>query len=324
MSLSSAEVVKDAKVVPEDVAKRLVCLSLSFSRFGVRRKVDPNTVIRRPEEALAADVSKAVHVGKDILQSESLGDVGKMAGDARGYAVSQAVPAKFLRGGMYLVPSTLLEAIETKLRAFSEKFDTLVGVFLEEYESGRIVENARARLEPIGLFNPKDYPASAAVRASFKMRWRWFEFAVPEKLRETNPALWEAERKKATEMWAEAATEIRIGLREGVAEIVRRLIERLEEPGEEGRKRVLRESTLDALDEFVQSFPFKNVTGDAQLQAEIDKLKAIRKGIDVSDLKKYGGLRTSVRGKLTVAATALAKLVEEAPERLISFDDEAA
>lgn len=321
---AKVEVVKDASVVPpEEVAKRVVCLVLSFSHFGVRRKVDPKKVMAAPSEALGPDARESVHVGKDILESEALGDVAKMAGEARMFVRNEEVPAKFLRGGMYLVPALRLEAIEEKLKGCEGKYGILVDAFMSEYDSGRIQEAARKRLEPLGLFDAKDYPSSASVRGCFRMRWRWLEFSVPDKLRETNPALWAAEMKKSQEMWAEASAEIKAGLREVAQGIVAKLVARLE-PGEDGKRKALRAETFAPLSEFLESFPFKNVTGDEELRTELDKLRALTKGVDVDDLKRYGGLRNKLRADLEVASSRLEQLVEEAPERRISFDDEAA
>lgn len=324
MTKSKPAVVKDAAFVPpEEVAKRVVCLSLSFSAFGVRRKVDPKKVVQAPDEVLGPDARDAVHVGKDILKSAALDDVRRLGMDARGFAIGQAVPAKFLRGGIYLVPALMLERIDERLSDFASKHGVLVDAFMEDYESGRVQEEGRKTLEPLGLYDPKDYPSAASVRACFRMTWRWLEFGVPEKLRETNPALWAQEVAKAREMWAEAAAEITAGLREGVAAIVAKLAARLE-PGEDGKKRALRQDTFGALDEFLESFPFKNVTGDEQLKVEVEKLKALRRGVDIDDLKKYGGLKDKLRRDLTAVGTRLEQLVEEAPERRISFEDDAA
>lgn len=321
--MSETAVVKNAPsiVPPEEVAKRVVCLRLGFSSFGVRRKVDPKTVVARPEEALQSDTADALHIGKDILKSEALDDVRKLGSEGRALAVAQSVPAKFLRGGMYLVPSLALQRTEDRLGQLRATHSVLVDTFMEEYESGSIQAEAEKRLAPLGLYNAKDYPSAAAVRACFGMRWSWFEFSIPEKLRETNPAIWQAEVEKARVMWAEASAEIRAGLRSGVAEVVNRLLVRLE-PGEDGKRKALRDETLSPLMEFIESFPFKDVTGDEELRAEVERLRGLTKGVDVSDLKKYGGLRSKLRADLGAVASTLERLVEEAPERRISFDED--
>jgi hypothetical protein len=123
-------------------------------------------------------------------------------------------------------------------------------------------------------------------------------------------------------MWEEASAEIRSGLRAGVADIVARLASRLE-PGEDGKRKALRADTFEPLTEFLDSFPFKNVTGDEALRAELERLRSLTKGVDVQDLKKYGGLRAKLRTDLAQVAGSLERLVEEAPERRISFDEEA-
>jgi hypothetical protein len=321
-NMSEVMVAKDVKVVPpEEVAKRVVCLRLGFSTFGVRRRVDPRKFVKGPDEALGPDTADAVHMGKDILEAESLDDVRKLSTEARAFIIGQSVPAKFLRGGMYLVPSLTLEATNEKLADLRAKYEVLVDTFVEEYESGSIQRDAERRLAPLGLYDAEDYPSVASVRASFKMRWQWFEFSVPDKLRETNPAIWRAEVEKTREMWAEAAAEIKTGLREGIAAIVAKLVARLE-PGDDGKRKIIKASALEPLAEFVESFPFKNVTGDEELRSEVEKLRALTRGVDIDDVKKYGGLRRKLQTDLATVASRLEKLVEEAPERRISFEDE--
>jgi hypothetical protein len=279
-------------------------------------------VVKGQEEALQTDTADAVHVGKDILKADSLDDVRKLSSEARAFVIGQSVPARFLRGGMYLVPSLTLERTNEKLGALREKYDTLVDTFVEEYETGDVQRDAAKRLEPLGLYDPKDYPSSAQVRASFRMQWQWFEFSVPEKLRETNPALWQAEVEKTREMWEEASAEIRTGLRQGIASIVDQLVKRLE-PGEDGKRKALRQASMGPLVEFLDSFPFKDVTGDEELRAQVENLRSLTRGVDVDDLKKYGGLRAKLQRDLSTVSSRLGQLVEEAPERRISFDDEA-
>jgi hypothetical protein len=318
-------VVRDNKQIPpEEVAKRVVCLRLSFSSFGVRRKVDPKTVVTRPTEALKADAADSLHVGKDILQGECLREVRALTGEVRAFAIQKSVPARFLRGGMYLQSAAMLESLEQSLQQFQTKHALLVDNVLRRYEDqgpGGLIAQAQARLEPIGLFDPKDYPAPSAVRSSYAMKWQWLEFAVPDRLKEINPALWEQEKEKAAAMWREAAAEIRGGLRDQLADLVRRLMLRLE-PSEDGKKKALRADAFDAVQDFLSSFPFRDVTSDSDLGREVERLRGILRATDISDLKRYEGLRASLNTQFAPVASRLEELVEEAPLRRISFGSE--
>jgi hypothetical protein len=291
---------------------RTVCVEVALLAFGINRKVDTEQAVER------TDVDKSlVSVTKQLLDSEEYDVIRQIDGSIRRFMKAQSLPSLF-RGGVYLLPLKLVDAVDTQLISFKEKRRNAVVKFCEVYETQ--LEEARGRLGP--LFNENDYPSRRAVQACFGMEVRYMTFAVPSALESVSSTLFQREQEKAERKWQQAGVEIQQALRVSMSELITHMVDQLK-PQEGGeRRKIIRASKLDELTEFLDSFKLRNVTDDDQMEELVKKAKAVIQGMDIESLRFDSGVRERVRAGFSRLKDQLNTMITEGPRRAISFDDE--
>jgi hypothetical protein len=310
LNLSIGSIRTHAKVKRERVEKMAEAL--------IDKDEPPETVA-----AMASDGADEIRVSKELLRVEEIKDLINEMNNARNTIRANAIKTKppkrkdeeqevarearasigrFLKDGMYLYSAMKVEWAEGQIAQAQARIDALIDALEPKWEA--VLREDERRLRPLGLFDPRDYPTLAAIREASRIRYAWLRFSVPEALERLNPVVFRAEREKAKAMWAEVFDDIRLAYRETLAEFAEKIRAALV-PGEDGKRRVLRQSTLDNLTEFLNGFRLQDVTDDKELAALIDRAKAALNGSDAEVL------RTESRAAQRVA-TAMAEVGEAA------------
>jgi hypothetical protein len=274
----------------EDLARKTVFVKLHLGLLGNSRKVSSTQV--------EVDADKdSIRVSKQLLSSPELESVRKLDGEIRRYLYSMCLP---FEPGIHLLPIPLIEIVDAKLRGFQARRQELVDVFLASYP--RLCQEAVERLRT--LYSPLDYPPLEEVRSQFTASWQYISYGVPEQLRAVSERMFQEEREKAAERMAEAYTEVRQVLREAMVELVAHLRDRLmDQPN--GTPQRLRESTVQKLKEFLDTFDFRNVTGDQELQEQVERARELLAGTTTDLIRNTAELRTRVREGMAAIATRL-------------------
>src|SRR5713226_3037425 len=234
----------------QDLAQKTVCLKVHLGLIGNSRKVSNSQVEVDADKQL-------IRVSKTLLDSVELQVIKTLDGEVRRYLYDTCLP---FESGIQLVPLPQIETVDKKLREYAQKRLELVDAFAGAYP--RLCEQAAARLRT--LYNPNDYPPVDIVRSHFAFTWRYLSFGVPGQLKEISARIFEDEREKAGRMMAEASSEIQQVLRAALAEMVAHLRDRLADQAD-GKPQRIRESTVQKLRNFLDTFDFRNVTDDEEL-----------------------------------------------------------
>jgi hypothetical protein len=274
----------------EDLARKTVFVKLRLGLLGNSRKVSSSQI--------EVDADKdSIRVSKQLLASPELESVRKLDGEIRRYLYSMCLP---FEPGIHLLPIPLIEIVDAKLREFQARRQELVEVFLASYP--RLCQEAALRLRT--LYSPVDYPPLEEVRSQFTASWQYISYGVPDQLRTVSERMFQEEREKAAERMAEAYTEVRQVLREAMVELVAHLRDRLmDQPN--GTPQRLRESTVQKLKEFLDTFDFRNVTGDQELQEQVERARELLAGTTTDLIRNTAELRTRVREGMAAIATRL-------------------
>lgn len=291
--------------------ERTVALQVYLGKPGTRVKVDKNKVDTNADKEM-------LHVSKDIFDSEELRKVRRHHGEIRAYVRSRSLPSPLLRGGVYLIPVDLVETVEEKFAEFKRLLDDAMEDFIAAYENG-LVDEARRRLGD--LFDPADYPSSDRMRRGFRFEYNYLNFSTPGKLSSISSALFEREKQKMAGKWAEAQEEVVTMLRYEMKSLVDHMVDRLK-PGENGKSRIFKNSMISNFTDFLETFPFRNVADDAELDRLVGDARALLEGVDPQDLRDKQGLRRNTRLGFDEIKTSLDTLVIDKPSRMISFEDE--
>lgn len=295
---------KDSAV---DLAKNTVVLSLAFSRFGTRRKVDPKLV----KEDVDPDV---IHMGKQILDSPELKAIQKHHGKVRNYVDRISLGGNMLRRGYYLLAMGAVEEIDSKIAEFCKQDEALVTEFLAVYPQQ--CEAARIRLTQQGVYNAADYPSAEKLRQTFGIRHRYVAMGVPDSLKNVSEVIYAREIERQKKQAQEAMADIQQGLRQGLQELVAHLVTSLQ-TGKDGKPKKLYSSTVDYLKEFLHFFDANNLTQDEELQCLADKAKKLMAGVSPTLLKKNQSLRSTVLDGFSQIQNQLDTMIVAGPSRKI-------
>lgn len=312
--MSTLTAIPDVRQTGTDLARETVCVTVSFGLLGNTRKVSNSAVDVDADKSL-------IHVSKTLLDSPELDAIKKADGEMRRRLYDLCLPFEV---GIYLLPNKLVPEVVRMLREFKAKRAILVERFIGKYETLRADAQTRLR----SLYNPKDYPAPDVVCARFYCDWQFISFGTPESLESISRELFEEEKQKAATKWESAAEEITAVMRQTLAELVSHLRDRLT-PTEDGKPKVLRETAVTNLTDFLKTFDLRNVTNDAELAALANQCRAILNPdgrlsglkVDAEFLRNSESLRNRISTELGEVKTSLDRLVSDKPSRKFRFED---
>lgn len=291
------------------VTAKTICLALHRGKFGNRKQASMADIEVDADKSL-------LRMAKQLLDSKELQDIQRLDSEVASYLKRVAFPSQF-KGGVYLIPVSMVTDIEGALQNFRTRREALIDVAVQMYPTR--VEDTAARLGMV--YNPRDYPSTDRFRACFTFDWQYVTFETPSRLKAISAQLFETERAKAEARLSAVADECRDAMRSGLATMIDRLVERLT-PAEDGKKKVFTSTAVTNINEFLSTFELRNVTDDAELGALVEKARGIMTGIDVKTLRSDDLIRQGVAEKLTTLANALEPMTIDRGTRAISFADE--
>lgn len=277
---------------------------------GALRESEPETVAD-----MASEAADEIRVSKELLKVEEIRELIAELGSIGTLIRSKSLPGarSILKGGLYVYPYARIAWAERTIKAAQERIDTLLAALEPRYEA--IVAEDEKRLAPLGLFDREDYPTLATIRERTRLRYSWLRFSVPGELRTLNPEAFAAEREKARAMWAQTAELVRLAQAERLEQFLAKLNDALS-PGEDGRRKVLRQPTIDALSDWLREFDLDDVTNYDELRASVDKVKAALRGVDAEVLRTEERARERVAVTMQQIGQNLSGLVVEQQRRV--------
>jgi len=304
--MATAPITLDLQSPGENLARKTVFVKLRLGLPGNSRKISSSQIEVDADKSL-------VKASKTLLDSLELEAVRRLDGEIRRYLYSMCLPFEV---GIHLLPIPLIEAVDAKLREFQAQRQELVELFLAAYP--RLCEEAALRLRT--LYSPLDYPPMDEVRSEFTASWQYISYGVPEQLRAVSERMFQEERDKAAERMAEAYTEVRQVLREAMVELVAHLRDRLADQPD-GTPQRLRESTVQKLREFLDTFDFRNVTNDEELREQVERARALLAGATTDAIRNTAELRTRVREGMAAIAARLEVMASDRVGRKFRFNE---
>jgi len=303
------------------VMEQSVAFVLAFSRPGVKRVVRKSQVSEKSEgtdNAVVVDADKSmINVGKEIIDSPQLRAIISRDGAVRQWVKARSLPSPLFKSGTTIVPTVLVEAVYEYLEKSKADRDADIATFLEAYPG--LVEEAKTKLGP--LFDARQYPAATALKGAFEMRWNIIEFGTPGKLKTISKALYDKERAKAEAEWADATSQIRNALRVAMAELVEHMIEKLSSDND-GKAKTFRDSMVKNLTEFSDLFNARNLTGDSELAALVEKAQKVMSGVDAKSLRTDADIKQRVADGFAEIKANLDTMVIDRPTRALTIADE--
>lgn len=303
------------------ILERAVCLTLTCHYLGNDRHVDLDDLVdvavpdRDREEALQVDEAQFTASMK-LIDPKVLRPARRKVNDAKALLRRFAISAHRVFGERsYLVPADSVSEVDAALEALAAEIWIEAGKVADCYMEA--VEAQAAKLGP-KLFKRENYLTPARVRSAYSIDWDYLSFASPEKLESINHALARRSNAKHESRLAAAYDDIVASMRREALGVLADLEEKLD-AGEGERPKILRETAFRSLESFVSHLPARNIAGDDRLEGLMRRIAARMGGSSVEQLREDAGLRAALKEVASQAKAELAKLVEEAPVRAMTF-----
>jgi hypothetical protein len=288
---------------------KAVALLVETRRLGTSRKVSSGAVETDADRSM-------IRVNKSTLDSPELKAIQQLDGEMRRFITSRCLPS-MLKAGVYLVPFALVQQVDDEIERYATKRTEMIKLFLDAYEQRK----TEAQTKLASMFDARDYPPIEDVARAFSVRTRYLSFDTPGALSDIKRSIFERERAKAEAEWSDALSECREILRVQMQELLDHAIERLT-PGEDGKAKIFKESTIANLDSFLTLFEDRNITNDAQLSTIVQDVRRIMGGLSAADLRKDAASRASVAEQFAQAKALLDTMIGQRPDRQFSTIDE--
>lgn len=287
-----------------DKLRGAVGFTLTARAWGNRRKADMSQV--------TTDADKGrMKLSKELINAEEYEAIKSFFGELRAWVYSRTVPS-FFKEGFQLTSPSAVEEIEARMKKAQGELAALVDKLMLVYPVK--IDEARAALN--SQFRQADYPTVDELRRMFSIGWNWISFSVPNNI---PPELMEAEKSKMEQQFKDAGEQITEALRVGFQELIKHAAERLT-PSEDGKSKIFKATLISNVQEFIDTFSSRNLLGDNELQALVDKAQEILIGVSPEDLRKKEDVRESTRKEFAAISEQLGGMIETRRSRVFNLD----
>jgi hypothetical protein len=211
--------------------------------------------------------------------------------------------------GVRLLKQGDVEVFHHALEGFRDELATAEAGLDAVYDE--VKEDARKRLGR--LYCEKDYPER--VRGLFQVEWDFPSVEPPSYLMRVSPELYEQERRRVAARFEEAVELAEQAFTGEFARLLAHLTERL--AGENGERRVFRDSAVGNLADFFEKFRRLNVRSNPDLDALVEEARRLVQGITPQALRVDANLRERITGEMTRVREGVDGLIVSVPRRRI-------
>lgn len=291
--------------------KRTMLLRVKLHSIGNSKKIPTRAVTTECSEDL-------VTASSTILDSPELEAIRAFDGTVRQWLYANCLPYE---AGLQMIQVDQVGRVSDKLKEFSAERQELVNRLLNVYDY-RVRESRERRALVTSdslraaLTDPNRYLTSDQVARRFSMTWYFPSSDAAGDLEHLNPAMFQEERDKIAAKMQDAYAEAERLLFDTLAHAVSHLRERLE-PGQDGKRKVLHETALTNLTDFLATVPFRNINNTRELDDLRSQLTGLVGGLSVDALKTSQGLRDHVAEELGKIEQAISQQISTVARRPI-------
>ena len=288
---------------------RFAAVRVSFTWLGVRKTLTSDQKAQAAEpfgaEGQYLSASKKLLDTKNPEFREVTAVRNRMVSYWKGMTLPYPEP------GLRLIRQDQIETFNDVITDLRNQLQEAVTHLDEHYEGLKTA--AQERLG--SLYNSGDYPSS--LRGMFSVEWEFPSVTPPDYLARLHPQIYEAEKARIAVRFDEAVRLAEEAFTSELAKLVGHLTERLSGSGEEGQKKVFRDTAVTNLREFFARFQSLNVHSNTQLDELVATAQNAVQGITAQDLRDQEGLRKQVSTQMTALTATLDGMLVDAPRRKI-------
>lgn len=263
-------------------------------------------------EVFHADV-RSVRASREIISRklEPVKRVFRVLSAAREYW--RAYTIKY-EDGVRLIRTSRVADMNERMAAFQAELADACEELKDAWPE--VIADARVRLADLFVEGDYDFDPSRA----FYLTISYPAIEPDMRIKELAPDLYEAEAKRISAKFEEAACLAEEALRAEFKGLVDSLAEKLtSEVDENGKRKVLRESALENITKFADRFKALSVTSDPELDALVERVREMTGGVDLKSLKQTD-VKTSFADALSGVREQMDSLFTSRPVRKFNLD----
>jgi len=241
---------------------------------------------------------------KRLIDSPELEEIRSQDGFLKRYVESKSC---WYREATRFLPRVWLTEVDRAIVAYQTiRRPKLVAAFMHQYRLLEAVNFAPLQ-EALGEnFDRSDYPASDIVERGFVLDFNYRNVGSAN-LTGMSDVIIAREQEKERSIRMEAILEWRDAMRLAGAEMVDALFDMLKP--EAGKTKKMYSCHVEHLQEFIDTFPDRDLVGDTEFKKNLDVIKDAMKGVTIDRLKESKNLQTYIMSKLDSVRADMKKLV---------------
>jgi ElaB/YqjD/DUF883 family membrane-anchored ribosome-binding protein len=290
------------------IVSKTILVRFQFGLVGNSKGVPGSAVLNTD-----ADLS-LMKVSKQLLDSEELSAISKADQKIRKWIDNTCLP---FDSGLRLLPIGLIDKAVQKLEAYEGERKVLVDAFIAAYPALQ----AEAQKHLGSQYNPSDYPHVDILKGKFYFSWGLVNLGTPDALKHISTDLFNKEKAKFEASYSSAQEEITNLMRTALYKVVTNLQDKLT-PGDDGSKKILKESAIVNVQKFLDDFPLRNVTNDTELEAVVAQVRELLSGVSAPTIKSSDELRSKVLEGIEKVSANLGDMIEIKANRKFRDDDD--
>jgi len=249
-----------------------------------------------------------VRANKILIDRSHLTEINSIITAARNYVwdISNPFPIK----GINFIALGISEESNKKLKAFSNDLQEKIIPFVSQYK--KYINEAKLQLGKDDLFDKEDYPDPNDIGSKFWIYWRYFDMTIPSG---ATDAIYKEESNRIKELFRQTRTETILALRGGFADLVTHLAETMNGKSKGEKKRV-RPEAIEKVMKFFETFQYKNVFKDNELDVLVNQAKDLLIDIEPKDLRDDKSLAKLISNELGDIKTQLDDSIETFKRKL--------
>lgn len=299
-----------------------VMLYLSMGRLRTRRKIAGSKITKKGQEENGSLVETEIdpqllHVSKDILESPELKAIAEHDTAIKTWVRARCLPSPFKGKGILILPVRLIQEVAEEVEASRRDRGPLIDRFIEMYAQRK----QEAQIKLGAGYDENDYPSIDLVREAFTFEFQMWELSAPGQLQAINRELYQRELTKLQNMWGEASHQVTTVLLQEFRKLTAHVAEKLQ-PGENGKPKVFRDTTVTNLTTWLELFKSRNLTDDQTLVETVERARQLITGIHPDTIRDSDTLRAELATDFANITSTLDAALIDRPLRAIDLTEE--
>ena len=234
--------------------------------------------IQSVADTFDADV-KSVGGSRRIINRklEFVAPVYKLLLTARNYVNAHTLD--YPEDGIRLIRLSAIDRVDKHIRGMRDELRERLDDLSANWAAVR--EDARARLGK--AFVEEDYSISPLAHYDIKLTFP--EIAPDARLLQLHSDLFAAEKSRIEARFEEALIAAEVAAQQSAQKLLEHFVERLTDDGD-GKRKTVKESTINKIHEFVERFRATNIGSNDQLDKLVGDIESLAAGIDIKALRK--------------------------------------